>query len=108
MGLTLHIRQSFNYNVWDWIFFNVRDSKSCYNELNWNVIFRFALWHIGKNRCKKVFEDIPSHITLSSPFVCKATNDWICANLSCHCKDAKVEVFPAWDFAFCWVVETEC
>lgn len=43
MGLTLHIRQSFNYNVWDWIFFNVRDSKSCYNQLNWNVIFPFCL-----------------------------------------------------------------
>lgn len=84
--------------MWDWIFFNVRDSKSCYNQLNWNVIFRFALWHIWKNRCKKVFEDIPSHITLSSPFVSKAINDWICANLSSHCKDAKVVVFLAWDF----------
>ncbi|CAL9029375.1 unnamed protein product, partial [Prunus brigantina] len=27
-----------------------------------------------------------------------ATNDWICANLSSHGKDTKVEVFLAWDF----------
>ncbi|CAL8156404.1 unnamed protein product [Prunus armeniaca] len=62
------------------------------------LFFHFALWHTWKNRCKKVFEDSPSHITLSNPFICKAANDWICANLSSHCKDAKVEVFLAWDF----------